>query len=235
MRIWDLDPGFLNDRSLLGEHRELHGIVSILVNRKKGYSRHPETLRWRDCLGGLAVRHRQLVAEMDLRGFQHRSPLPGLAQAMRWPAIWIDPPAGQYQILGRKYLERPPGRIPLPRNCQELWARHKYSVMARDYNAYRRYGSEVAAGRIGFARLAPELIGWLRTPPPAGALDNALLHMWGYVSTLAAEKPPSHSQARLLAEIRRLAMDPAGPAYLKHSTALGELACWCGVNGSADS
>jgi len=26
MRIWDIDPGFLNAQSLLGEHRELHGI-----------------------------------------------------------------------------------------------------------------------------------------------------------------------------------------------------------------
>lgn len=32
MRVWDLSPGHLNDRSLLGEHRELHGIVSILAN-----------------------------------------------------------------------------------------------------------------------------------------------------------------------------------------------------------
>ena len=235
MRIWDLDPGFLNDKSLLGEHRELHGIVSILVNRKKGYSRHPETMRWRECLGGLAMRHCQLVAEMDLRGFHHRSPLPDLVQEVRWPAIWIDPPAGQYQILGQKYLERPSGRIPLPRNCQELWARHKYSVMARDYNAYRHYGGEVAARRIGFAQLALELAGWLRTPPPPAALGNTLLHMWGYVSSLAAQKSPPLSPSRLLAEIRRLTLSPAGPLYLKHSTALGELACWHGVSDSADS
>ena len=46
MRIWDIHPGYLNNQSLLGEHRELHGIVSILVNKKKGYSQHPETKRW---------------------------------------------------------------------------------------------------------------------------------------------------------------------------------------------
>jgi len=38
MRIWDINPGQLNDKSLLGEHRELHGIVSILVNNKSGYA-----------------------------------------------------------------------------------------------------------------------------------------------------------------------------------------------------
>nr|WP_320015958.1 pyrimidine dimer DNA glycosylase/endonuclease V [uncultured Desulfobacter sp.] len=37
MRIWDLHPGYLNRRSLLGEHRELHGMASIIVNGKKGY------------------------------------------------------------------------------------------------------------------------------------------------------------------------------------------------------
>jgi len=31
MRLWDINPGYLNRQSLLGEHRELHGIVSILV------------------------------------------------------------------------------------------------------------------------------------------------------------------------------------------------------------
>ena len=46
MRIWDVNPGYLNRQSLLGEHRELHAIVSIIKNNKKGYSRHPETLRW---------------------------------------------------------------------------------------------------------------------------------------------------------------------------------------------
>jgi hypothetical protein len=46
MRIWDIDPGYLNRQSLLGEQREPHGIVSLIVNGKKGYSRNPETRRW---------------------------------------------------------------------------------------------------------------------------------------------------------------------------------------------
>jgi hypothetical protein len=66
MRIWDLSPGYLNRQSLLGEHRELHGIYSILTNGKVGYARHPETLRWARSRSGLSVRHRQLAAEMRL-------------------------------------------------------------------------------------------------------------------------------------------------------------------------
>lgn len=226
MRIWDLDPGFLNDNSLLGEHRELHGIVSILVNNKKGYRRHPETLRWQDCLGGLAVRHQLLVAEMDLRGFNHRSPLVGIGQELLWPGGWINPPGEQYQILRQKYLHRKPGRLPLPVNEQELWARHKYSVMARDYTAYRRYGTLVAGKQIAFASLAEKLVVVLRTPPTDGALRNTLLHMWGYLSTRSGMNPQTLSLSQLLTEIQRGTMTTAGPLYLKQSTALGELAFW---------
>ncbi|WP_319576332.1 pyrimidine dimer DNA glycosylase/endonuclease V [uncultured Desulfobacter sp.] len=69
MRIWDLHPGYLNRRSLLGEHRELHGMASIIVNGKKGYARHPETLRWMNFGWALNKRHQLLSAEMKLRGF----------------------------------------------------------------------------------------------------------------------------------------------------------------------
>jgi hypothetical protein len=80
MRIWDLDPARLCDRHLLGEHRELHAIWSILTTGKRGYARHPETLRWRGRLAALYGRHEEQVAEMRRRGFAHRSPLdPGLA------------------------------------------------------------------------------------------------------------------------------------------------------------
>jgi hypothetical protein len=47
MRIWDIPPEKLCRDHLLGEHRELHEIWSILINNKKGYARHPETLRWK--------------------------------------------------------------------------------------------------------------------------------------------------------------------------------------------
>jgi len=46
MRIWDLHPGYLDRKRLLGEHRELHGLFNVVYLGKKGYARHPETLRW---------------------------------------------------------------------------------------------------------------------------------------------------------------------------------------------
>ena len=76
MRIWSPMPCLCLDRQrLLGEHRELHAIWAVLTQGKAGYSRHPETLRWRGHLGALALRHLEQVSEMHRRGYQHGSPL----------------------------------------------------------------------------------------------------------------------------------------------------------------
>lgn len=227
MRVWDVAPGYLNRQSLLGEHRELHGVRNILVEGKTGYARHPETLRWHGCLSGLAARHALLAAEMWLRGYADRTPLepvPGAA----WPATFVTPPIGQFALLKAKYAGRERGRIPLPQNAQELWAQHKYSVMARDPAHYRRLGRRVAAMRRGdgMPALAAELVIVLRQRPAPGRMVNALEHMWGHVAHAAtpeeraagAERP-----AAMLAVIQRVAMRTSDP-YLTVSTALSDLA-----------
>lgn len=73
MRIWDLPPKKLCKNHLLGEHRELHAIWSILTKNKKGYSKHPEVLRWKGKLKALYLRHELLVKEMKKRGYSHQS------------------------------------------------------------------------------------------------------------------------------------------------------------------
>jgi hypothetical protein len=75
MRVWDVDVKRLCDQHLLGEHRELHAIWSILTNGRAGYANHPETVRWRGRLAALYARHEQEVLEMGRRGFRHASPL----------------------------------------------------------------------------------------------------------------------------------------------------------------
>jgi hypothetical protein len=75
VRIWDLDAAELCDQHLLGEHRELHAIWSILTTGKRGYANHPETVRWRGRLAALYARHDEQVNEMCVRGFNHLSPL----------------------------------------------------------------------------------------------------------------------------------------------------------------
>lgn len=102
MRVWDIPVSCLCDAHLLGEHRELHAIWSIITNSKKGYARHPETERWRGSLAGLVARHRAQVAEMKLRDFKHHSPLVGSASGIKKPQRLIDSLAGQRLILRRK-------------------------------------------------------------------------------------------------------------------------------------
>lgn len=225
MRIWDIDAGFLNDKSLLGEHRELHGILSIIENNKKGYSRHPETLRWSNHICALAVRHQLLVAEMQLRGFNHKSPVDIRMDDIHWPETYINTPGEQYRLLTGKYIAKHPGRIPLPKNIQELWAFHKYSIMARDPELYRQIGSKISKKQLLFEELCDILIMQLRTPPSKGRLQNAIDHMWGYVSNNSNPIEEESNSGTRLKRIQILAFKNKAD-YLIRSTALGELMFW---------
>ena len=230
MRIWDINPGYLNRQSLLGEHRELHGIVSIISNNKKGYSKHPETLRWVGHGWALKQRHKLLVAEMNLRGYTDKSPILLRAKLNTWPESFIDSPASQLSILSRKYKTLTPGRIVLPNNAQQLWAQHKYSVMARDISSYKSIGKWVTSKRGVKAvdDVSLELISLLQVPPNSKLISNALFHMWGYVSQnsgITSKEFETLSIKALLNKIQQLALSQ-NIKYLVDSTALSELAAW---------
>jgi len=75
MRIWDIPPSKLCTKHLLGEHRELHAIWDILTQNKSGYSKHPETLRWKGKLAALYLRHEELAKEMLRRKYNHKTEL----------------------------------------------------------------------------------------------------------------------------------------------------------------
>lgn len=231
MRIWDIHPGYLNRQSLLGEHRELHGIVSIILNGKKGYSKHPETVRWLDCHWALRMRHQLLATEMKLRGYTDRSPV-DLSEAPNcWPPEFIDSPFQQIQIIREKYKDKSPGRIPLPNTAQDIWRQHKYSVMARDITAYKEIGRKISSlpPDVDFSDLAKDLIMILRKQPSQGGIRNSLLHMWGYVSKHAPAEMKKGvetlSSIDVLENIQTLAFQHE-VEYLKMSTALSELAPW---------
>ena len=103
MRIWDISPKKLCRNHLLGEHRELHAIWSVIVNGKKGYAHHPETLRWKGKLKALYGRHEALVVEMSTRGYQHRSPLTKReATGSAKQTAYVDRPSKQIVILRNK-------------------------------------------------------------------------------------------------------------------------------------
>ena len=229
VRIWDVNPGYLNRQSLLGEHREIHGLFSVIKNGKKGYSQHPETRRWYGRLPALILRHELLVSEMSLRGYKHYSPMFDLESAApdrgnQKEYRYVDLPHRQFEILIEKYVDREPGRIPLPVNCQQLWAQHKYSVLARDPDYYKKIGPLVSTdnGRELFQRLSREFVELLTTPPPHGRLINALYHMWGYVSSFASNPNPGNDLKEMINAIRCLSLKHQ-VTYLVQSTALSDL------------
>jgi pyrimidine dimer DNA glycosylase/uncharacterized protein DUF1722 len=230
VRIWDVSPGYLNRQSLLGEHRELHGLANILVQGKNGYSRHPETLRWVGCVSGLARRHATLAAEMTLRNYAERTPLDSGSRETRWPRTYVTSPSQQFELLRAKYVGHSTGRIPLPRSSQELWAQHKYSVMARDPAMYRSLGNRVVTSRrrAGIDDLALILVEALRLEAPGARVTTALEHMWGYVRKLAdsaSRRRANESAWKMLRETQHFAVLAPVP-YLLSSTALSDLAMY---------
>ena len=91
---------------LLGEHRELHAIWSVITKNKKSYSRHPETLRWVGKLKALFLRHEMLVLEMKKRGYKHISNLDKkLANGDIIQKNYINSIAEQKDILRKKSCE----------------------------------------------------------------------------------------------------------------------------------
>jgi hypothetical protein len=165
---------------------------------------------------------------MRLRGYTDRTPIAKRTRRVRWPDRFVTEPSAQYELLGAKYRDREAGRIPLPRSAHDLWAQHKYSVMARDQAMYRAIGRRVATMRskLELSSLAEELVLVLRVDPPAGDLVNALEHMWGYVSKVATadeRRIAMSSACDLLLRTRELAQR-SSVRYLLASTALGELA-----------
>jgi len=227
MRIWDVNPGYLNRQSLLGEHREIHGLFNVIHFDRKGYSRHPETLRWVGKLSALKRRHDLLVSEMELRGYHHHSPMPDCSDD-QVQSHYVDPPFRQFRILEDKYKDKEPGRIPLPVNSQQLWAQHKYSILSRDPEYYKHIGPLVAKDNSEpmFRELCLEFVQRLWEPPHPGRLLNGLHHMWGYVSSFAPSPLPNKDLMVLLEDIRKLAFRHR-KTYLIHSTALGELMIFC--------
>lgn len=228
MRIWDISPGYLNRQSLLGEHRELHGMVSIFVNNKKGYSNHPETKRWVNCEKALFLRHLQLKFEMNLRGYNEKTPLDGDFLNIKWPENYIDEPFKQFEILAIKYENKEKGRISFPKNIYEIWAHHKYSVLARNQVLYKEIGKKVANKEFDFKELAKILTEILRERPEVGGIRNAIQHMWGYVSQsekLEKINVEKIDLKNLLIEVQRRVIN-LKIKYLTESTALNELMVW---------
>ncbi|MFA4973493.1 MAG: pyrimidine dimer DNA glycosylase/endonuclease V [bacterium] len=103
MRVWDISPKKLCASHLLGEHVEIHAIWSVITKNKKGYSRHPETNRWRGKLKALYLRHETVAEEMQRRGYNHKSKLnQKLATGEGEQRYFLNSPQEQKEILRKK-------------------------------------------------------------------------------------------------------------------------------------
>jgi hypothetical protein len=103
VRVWDVPPEELCRAHLLGEHRELHAIWTILTQGKTGYRHHPETKRWVGKQAALFIRHEELAGEMTRRGYSHRSDLEAkLAVGNKTQTEFVDPVERQRQLLAAK-------------------------------------------------------------------------------------------------------------------------------------
>ena len=103
MRIWDIEPRRLCRPHLLGEHRELHAVWAIITAGKRGYSKHPEVLRWHGRLRALYLRHEVLVEEMTRRGHKHATPLDErLATGSAAQDVFVDSIDAQLRLLREK-------------------------------------------------------------------------------------------------------------------------------------
>lgn len=72
MRMWKVDPTKMCRKHLLGEHVEMHMFVGTIL---KGVSLTGYVSRGLVEVTNIHQRHDQLVAEMDARGYKHKSVL----------------------------------------------------------------------------------------------------------------------------------------------------------------
>ena len=76
---------------------------TVITEQKKGYSMHPETIRWKGKLKAMYLRHEDLVKEMQCRGYMHKSPLDkSKATGKSKQDVFIDSPSKQILILKQK-------------------------------------------------------------------------------------------------------------------------------------
>lgn len=193
MRVWDIHPGYLSRQSLLGQHAEIHALLSIIEGDKKGYAQHPETLRWKNQLNCLKYKHDLSVLEMKLRNFNHSSPCAACSDHdVDRTMDYVDTPVDQINILRQKYRnKKQAGRIPLPNNAYELWAHHKYSVMARGYNHYKMIQDYLSLKERHPLEesgcLIRQIMEIMEKPVTVPALGSVIEHLWGYFKREASE------------------------------------------------
>jgi len=108
MRVWHPIPAMcLDNKALLGEHKEIHAIWNIITKGMKGYSNHPETKRWVRYLDALFWRHLMITNEMSLRGMNHKSPVGSISMLKKKhnEVDWPDP-IEPVEVMRKKLIDK---------------------------------------------------------------------------------------------------------------------------------
>lgn len=219
--VFDVDAGLLDDELLAEQMRLLMGLVS--KDRKE--SGTPTPLAWQGHEDALSLRLNQLMEEMTLRGHACPDRVVVTDEAILWPSLAPQVLSDQLEYLRARAREGERARIRLPRNDHELWATYKYSILARNTQAYQAFGQRVAARSIPLDQLWLSMVNASRIAPSRGGIRNALQHMWGYVSGQSTLNPQTDDLAGLARDIQVLSAQHQ-VSYLLNSTALGELRAW---------
>lgn len=116
MRMWMTPPEAMCRKHLLGEHVELHMFVGTI---NKGVS--VEGFLTKNLLEpeSLYVRHDALVAEMNRRGYKHKSPMGTI--------LWWSLTYRQYKVK----INRPASLAELHRRCPECLALSRAKITAK--------------------------------------------------------------------------------------------------------
>ena len=73
MRLWSLHPSYLDRQGLIALWREGLLAQQVLQGKTRGYTNHPQLLRFRQCadpLGAMAAYLREVVVEAKSRGYR---------------------------------------------------------------------------------------------------------------------------------------------------------------------
>lgn len=82
----------------------MHALWTVITKGKKGYSKHPETLRWVGKQRALYLRHEELVHEMKKRGYNHLSDLDkSLATGSATQDKFLHSLSEQIEIIRKKH------------------------------------------------------------------------------------------------------------------------------------
>jgi len=101
MRMWMVDPRIMCRQHLLGEHVE-HHMFAGTINKRISVAGYISDHLLEPA--SLYARHQALVAEMEDRGYRHKSPFPYLREDFLdepYYGVTIDPDASLKELLRR--------------------------------------------------------------------------------------------------------------------------------------